>query len=84
METIVCWPEGSAIPSGDCAVPSGDNTTEHEESRGAHGVAPSVDLLVQSDDVLPNRVIQSDNGASGVAPNEDSLQSTNSYDNLVV
>ena len=91
METIVCSPEGSAIPSSNCAAPSGD-TTEPEGSRGrgTHAV-PSVDLLAQSDDdaILvepgsPNRAVQSGNGASGITPNEDSLQSTNSCEHLVM
>lgn len=84
METIVCRPEGSAIPSGNCAVPSGNqNVPERSEE--------SVDLVAQTDDAValvesmgPNQAVQSDNGASQVAPSEDSLQGTNSCDHLIV
>ena len=69
METIVCNPEGSAVPSGDCAAPSGDSS-----SSSTNRAYPSANRPVLSKDVGPsqNRAL------------DDSLQSTGSDNSLVV
>lgn len=88
METIVCNPEGSAVPSGDCTVPSADCPGSSDTS-----TIPSVaDSPVHNTD-YPSaaRPVPSYNSANqsimqGI-PAEDSLQSTHSTsscDDLVV
>ena len=86
METIVCSPEGSAIPSENCAGQSGDVSASSAE-RGV----PSADVVAQFDDAMlsvndPSMdcSAQSADEASNPVPNEDSIQSTNSFNNLVV
>ena len=98
METIVCSPEGSAVPSGNCTVPSEDGNCSAPKDctiplgdQTSNSTALSVDHTIQSHDVNPQSATwpaQSDSGAIPPAmqsvPDEDSLHSTKSCNDLVV